>query len=64
MKKYLLGLGLIFGLISTTSAQQFSYGLKGGVNYTMGGEIRGERSGVNSNGEPNHWNGTAEGSSQ
>lgn len=55
MKKIILGLGLFLGLVSTGFAQEFSYGLTGGVNYTMGGEI----TGITSNGI--YWGGTAEG---
>ncbi len=64
MKKIFFSLLFILGISVAGIAQTYSYGLKGGVNYSMGGTIRGERSGVNANGEPNYWNGTAEGSGQ
>lgn len=55
MKKFILGLGLFISLITPAVAQEFSYGLTGGVNYTMGGKI----TGITSNGL--YWGGTAEG---
>ena len=55
MKKIILGLGLFLSLITPAVAQEFSYGLTGGVNYTMGGKI----TGITSNGL--YWGGTAEG---
>ena len=55
MKKIILGFGLFLGLISPAVAQEFSYGLTGGINYTMGGQI----TGITSNGL--YWGGTAEG---
>lgn len=61
MKKILFSLLFIMGISVAGVAQTYSYGLKGGVNYSMGGIAEGERSGV-TNGEPNHWNGTAEAS--
>lgn len=46
MKKLIFGLGIFFGLTTAAFSQEFSYGLKGGVNYSMGGQITGESSGV------------------
>jgi hypothetical protein len=40
MKYYFLPLFILFG-ITVTYAQNFSYGLKAGTNFTSGGEIRG-----------------------
>lgn len=54
MKKYLLGL-LMFISVSTLYSQSYELGLKGGVNYSMGGEIVGTDSGAN------YWGGVAEG---
>ncbi len=39
---YLLIIGLF--LVSITHAQEFSFGIKGGVNYVMGGQITGNSS--------------------
>lgn len=64
MKKFFLSLLFILGISFTGIAQQYSYGLKGGINQSMGGTIRGERSGTTNgqpDGPPNNWNGTAEG---
>ena len=58
MKNIFLPLALICGMISTSFSQEFSYGLKGGVNYTMGGQITGN----SSNGI--YWDGTVEGQGQ
>lgn len=55
MKKLLLGLLFIAGTSFSGLAQEFSYGLKAGVNYSLGGEITGESSGVG------YWDGTLEG---
>ncbi|NJY63643.1 PorT family protein [Salinimicrobium sp. CDJ15-81-2] len=55
MKKYLLGLLFIFAATFAASSQTFSYGLKGGINYSMGGEIQGNNSNTT------YWSGTAEG---
>ncbi|NJW53519.1 porin family protein [Salinimicrobium oceani] len=55
MKKCIVGLGIFFSLISSAFSQEFSYGLKGGVNYSMGGQITGESSGVG------NWDETIEG---
>lgn len=41
MKQYILSLFLIFGVTSLSLSQEISYGLKGGINYTMGGQITG-----------------------
>lgn len=56
MKKIILCFFLICGIVSTSSAQEITYafGLKGGINYTMGGQITGESSGVG------YWDETAE----
>ncbi|HER40793.1 MAG TPA: hypothetical protein ENO10_06190 [Salinimicrobium catena] len=70
MKKILFSLLFILGISLSGVAQTYSYGLKGGVNYSMGGVAQGERSGVidrNNDGvpnEPNKWNGIAEASGQ
>lgn len=58
MKKIILGLGIFFSLISSVFSQEFSYGLKGGVNYSIGGQITGNTS----NGA--FWGGTVEGESE
>ena len=55
MKNYLLGLLFIFAATSTAFSQTFSYGLKGGINYSMGGEIQGNNSNTT------YWDGIAEG---
>ncbi|WP_029035365.1 outer membrane beta-barrel protein [Salinimicrobium terrae] len=56
MKKYLLSLIIILAAtVSSFSQTTFSYGLKGGINYSMGGEIQGESSGEG------YWDGIAEG---
>lgn len=54
MKKIVLWLGIFFGLSSIASSQELSYGLTGGVNYTMGGEITGDPEGGT------YWGETAE----
>lgn len=41
MKQYIFALLLVFGIISLSFSQEISYGLKGGINYTMGGQITG-----------------------
>lgn len=41
MKQYILSLFLIFGVTFLSLSQEISYGLKGGINYTMGGQITG-----------------------
>ena len=55
MKKNILSLIFIVMLSATALSQEFSYGLKGGINYAMGGEIRGYDSTLN------YWDGTAQG---
>ncbi|WP_324721916.1 outer membrane beta-barrel protein [Salinimicrobium sp. HB62] len=56
MKNYLLGLLFIFAATSTAFSQTtFEYGLKGGINYSMGGEVEGFDSTLN------YWDGIAEG---
>ncbi len=55
MKKILFSLLFILGISFAGVAQTYSYGLKGGVNYSMGGVIRGEDSGVG------NWDETLEG---
>ncbi|MDX1762095.1 MAG: outer membrane beta-barrel protein [Christiangramia sp.] len=56
MKNYLLGLLFIFAATSPAFSQTtFEYGLKGGINYSMGGEIRGITS------SSTYWGGTVEG---
>ena len=56
MKNYLLGLFFIFAATFTALSQTtFEYGLKGGINYSMGGEIEGNTSNTT------YWGGTAEG---
>lgn len=56
MKKLLLCLILIAGLNSSGFAQDFRYGLKAGINQTMGGQITGNKSGPN-----NDWHETIQG---
>lgn len=46
MKKYILSFFLFLGLVSFATAQELSYGLTGGVNYTTSGPITGNSSGV------------------
>ncbi|HET8753469.1 MAG TPA: outer membrane beta-barrel protein [Salinimicrobium sp.] len=46
MKRIFLSIFLFSAVISSALAQEISYGLKGGVNYTMGGSI----TGISSNG--------------
>lgn len=46
MKNYIVGICLILGATFTGISQEFSYGLRGGINYTMGGQI----TGISSNG--------------
>lgn len=55
MKKYILGLLFIFAATASGFSQTLSYGLKGGVNYSMGGEVEGFDSTLN------YWDGIAEG---
>ena len=56
MKKYLLGLLFIFAVTATGFSQTtFSYGLKGGINYSMGGEVEGFDSTLS------YWDGIVEG---
>lgn len=57
MKKIFLCLLLILGVSYAGTSQTYSYGLKGGVNYSMGGVITGEDSGVG------NWDETLEGTS-
>lgn len=66
MKKILFSLLFIVGVSIAGSAQTYSYGLKGGVNYSMGGVIEGIPSGYfnpPTNTIPN-WGGRAEGSGE
>lgn len=58
MKNILFGILCIFGGIFSGFSQELSYGLKGGINYTMGGQITGN----SSNGI--YYDGTVEGSGQ
>ena len=58
MRNIFFALLFIFGSISMGFSQELSYGLKAGVNYTMGGQITGN----SSNGI--YWDGTVEGSGQ
>lgn len=56
MKKYLFALLFIFAINFTGFSQTtFEYGLKGGINYSMGGEVEGFNSTVT------YWEGIAEG---
>ena len=55
MKKNILSLLFIVMFSATALSQEFSYGLKAGINYSMGGEIRGYTSTLN------YWGGTATG---
>lgn len=60
MKKYLVGLIFILAFTITGHSQTtFSYGLKGGVNYSMGGQITGKESPPNGD-----WSETIEGESE
>ncbi|MEG9329041.1 hypothetical protein V6B16_13935 [Salinimicrobium catena] len=56
MKKILFSLLFILGISFAGVAQTYSYGLKGGINYSMGGVIRGEKNGAN-----NDWDETLDG---
>ena len=55
MKKILTGVLFLLSFVTTTYSQEFSYGLKGGINYSMGGQITGENSGAG------YWYETLEG---
>ncbi|SOC78589.1 Outer membrane protein beta-barrel domain-containing protein [Salinimicrobium sediminis] len=55
MKKYFFALLFIFMTFSGFSQTTFEYGLKGGINYSMGGEIRGSKSNAN------YWGETVQG---
>ena len=56
MKNYLLGLLFFISFVySGISQTTFEYGLKGGINYSMGGEIQGNNSTLD------YWDGIAEG---
>jgi hypothetical protein len=59
MKQYILSLFLIFGVTSLSLSQEISYGLKGGINYTMGGQITGRESPPNGD-----WSETIEGTGE
>lgn len=58
MKTYLLPLFILFA-ISINNAQNFSYGLKAGTNFTSGGQIRGES--FKENDEYVYWTGSTQG---
>ena len=58
MKLYLTSLLILTGIM-LGSAQDFSYGLKAGTNFTSGGQIRGES--FKENGEYVYWTGTSQG---
>ena len=58
MKNSFFALIFIFGGISLGFSQELSYGLKGGINYTMGGQITGIDSGGG------QFSGTVEGSGE
>ncbi|MGB7786883.1 MAG: hypothetical protein WBL27_12340, partial [Salinimicrobium sp.] len=54
--KYLFSVALFLAAsVSAFSQTTFEYGLKGGINYTMGGEVEGFDSTLN------YWDGIAEG---
>lgn len=65
MKKIFISLLLILG-VSFAGASQitYSYGLKGGVNQSMGGTIEGYPSGINPDTGTQNWAGVAEGSGE
>ncbi len=56
MKKITLGILLFAGVSFSGMSQELSYGLKGGGNYSLGGQITGFKSGTN-----NDWAGTSTG---
>lgn len=68
MKKIILSLFLICGMASSGLAQEFKYsfGLKGGINYTMGGQITGNSSGgaISPHTGEEYWSGTAQAQSK
>ncbi len=47
MKKIILCLFFFAGLASSGFAQEYKYGLKAGLNFSQGGQITGDNSGVN-----------------
>ncbi|MDT0686070.1 outer membrane beta-barrel protein [Autumnicola psychrophila] len=51
MNKFFLPLLFCLFFFSFSQAQEFSFGIKGGLNYAMGGEIQGKSSTVNGNAE-------------
>lgn len=55
MKNILIGFLFFLGFTTSTYSQVFSYGLKGGINYSMGGQITGENSGAG------YWDETIQG---
>ena len=55
MKKNILLCLVLFLISFSGSAQEFSFGIKGGINYSLGGEIEGSTSNLN------YWGGTATG---
>lgn len=60
MRTYFIPLFILFG-ISLSSAQQFSYGLKAGTNFTNGGEIRGNSHIDEETNEYLYWTGSSQG---
>ncbi|SDL71613.1 hypothetical protein SAMN04488034_10938 [Salinimicrobium catena] len=58
MKLYLTSLLILTG-ITLGNAQNFTYGLKAGTNFSNGGQIRGES--FKENGEYVYWTGTSQG---
>lgn len=61
MKHYFLPLFILFG-ITLSNAQNFSYGLKAGTNFTSGGQIQGES--FKENDEYVYWTGSSQGQSK
>lgn len=59
MKNILLGLLFLFAANATVYSQTYEYGLKGGINYTMGGQITGKESPPNGD-----WSGTIKGNGE
>lgn len=58
MKTYFIPLFILFG-ITLSNAQDFTYGLKAGTNFSSGGQIRGES--FKENDQYVYWTGTSQG---
>lgn len=63
MRTYFIPLFILFG-IYLSSAQQFSYGLKAGTNFTSGGQIQGNSHIDEETNEYLYWTGTSQAQSQ